>query len=113
SPLARPDLTIRATTVACAVQGATVGAEVCNRGNQVALAGVPVAVYAATTPSRLRCQAATAAQLAPGACATVSCNWLGPSGDGAVVVDDDGGGGGSVRECREDNNTASITVSCP
>ena len=76
-------------------------------------AGLPVAVYAATTPSRLRCQAQTGEQLMPGGCATVSCSWLGPAGDGAIAVDDTGSGAGSVRECREDNNLLPIHVACP
>jgi hypothetical protein len=74
---------------------------------------VPIAVYAATTPSRLRCQAQTGALLAPGSCTTVSCTWLGPAGDGAVVADDRGNGRGAVRECREDNNAMALHVACP
>ena len=110
---ARPDLTIRQAKVTCGGAAPTVTAEVCNRGGLVAAAGLPVAVYAATTPSKLRCETRTAAALAPGACATVSCAWDGPAGDGAVVVDDRGDGSGAARECREDNNTRSISVRCP
>jgi hypothetical protein len=90
-----------------------VTAEVCNRGNQPVAAGLPVAVYASTTPSKLRCQTQVAAPLVPGECATVACGWIGPSGDGAVVVDDRGTGAGIVRECREDNNTMTLRVDCP
>ena len=59
------------------------------------------------------CQAATDEALAPGACSTVSCSWLGPAGDGVIAVDDRGTGTGSVRECREDNNVMPVTVACP
>ena len=113
APRAQPDLTIRQAKVACDPAGPTVTAEVCNRGNQPVAAGVPIAVYAATTPSRLRCQAQTGALLAPGGCAIVSCLWLGPAGDAAVVADDRGNGRGAVRECREDNNTMALHVACP
>jgi hypothetical protein len=110
---ARPDLTVKQAKVTCEAGTPTVVAEVCNRGGVVVVAGVPVAVYASTTPSKLRCEAATAEALLPGACATVSCAWLGASGDGAVVVDDRGDGSSSARECREDNNTLAISVRCP
>ncbi|HZJ64020.1 MAG TPA: hypothetical protein VFD36_10930, partial [Kofleriaceae bacterium] len=75
--------------------------------------GVPVAVYAATTPSRLRCQTQTAELLAPGMCTAVTCTWNGPLGDGAIVVDDRGNGTGAAHECREDNNVLSLRVTCP
>jgi hypothetical protein len=110
---ASPDLTIKQAKVTCDASAPTVSAEVCNRGGEPVAPGVPVAVYAATTPSRLRCQARTDGFLAPGACATVSCAWNGAPGDGAVVIDDRGDGGGEARECREDNNALDITVTCP
>ena len=88
-------------------------AEVCNRGSEPVARGVPVAVYAATTPSKLRCQAQTAERLAPGTCTTVSCTWAGALGGGAVIVDDRGTGTGIARECREDNNAIALEVSCP
>jgi hypothetical protein len=113
APRAAPDLTVRQAKVTCDPTGPTVTAEVCNRGNQPVAAGLPVAVYAATTPSKLRCQAQVAAPLVPGGCATVACGWIGPPGDGAVVVDDRGTGAGIVRECREDNNTMTLRVDCP
>jgi hypothetical protein len=113
APRALPDVTIRQAQVTCDPTGPTVTAEICNRGNQPVAASMPVAVYTASTPSRLRCQARTAAPLAPGSCAMVSCSWLGPSGDGAVVADDRGDGSGMVRECREDNNVLSVRVDCP
>ncbi len=111
--LARPDLTIKQAKVTCDAVAPTVSAEICNRGSELVAPGVPVAVYAATTPSKLRCQAQTAAQLVPGACTTVSCTWIGALGDGAVVVDDTGTGSGIARECREDNNVMTVHVTCP
>ncbi|HEY0476459.1 MAG TPA: VCBS repeat-containing protein [Kofleriaceae bacterium] len=113
APRAQPDLTVRQAKVTCDATGPTVSAEVCNRGNQLVAAGVPVAVYATTTPSRLRCQAQTTAAMVPGSCVAVSCTWLGPSGDGAIVADDRGTGTGIARECREDNNVLEVRVSCP
>lgn len=110
---ARPDLTVRQAKVTCDAGAPMVSAEVCNRGGEPVAAGVPVAVYAATTPSKLRCQAQTTAPLAPGACTTVSCTWIGAPGDGVVNVDDGGTGSGITRECREDNNLMSVRVSCP
>jgi hypothetical protein len=110
---ARPDLTVRQVKVTCDLTAPTVSAEVCNRGSLEVTAGVPVAVYASTTPTRVRCQAQTTGPLMPGACATVSCAWLGAAGDGAVAVDDRGTGIGIARECREDNNVMPIRVSCP
>jgi hypothetical protein len=110
---ARPDLTVRQVKVTCDASIPTVSAEVCNRGSAAVPAGIPVAVYASTTPSKLRCQAQTADRLVPGTCMTVSCNWLGAPGDGAVVVDDDGMGSGIARECREDNNVMAVHVACP
>ncbi len=114
APRAQPDLTVRQAKVRCGPSGPTVGAEVCNRGNQPVAAGLPVAVYAATTPSQqLRCQAQTTEVLLPGSCTTVSCAWGGPYGDAAIVVDDRGNGRGIVRECREDNNAMTLHVACP
>lgn len=113
APRAQPDLTVKRASVACAAAGAMVTAELCNRGGQPVAAGVPVAVYLASTPSRLRCQAQTAELVASGACTSVSCRWSGPAGDGVVVVDDRGNGAGQVRECREDNNVLAVHVDCP
>jgi hypothetical protein len=110
---AEPDLTVKQATVVCDAAGPVITAEVCNRGNQPVAAGVPVTVYLATTPSKLRCQTQTAEQLASGVCAMVSCHWLGPGGDGVIVADDRGGGSGIVRECREDNNVVAVHVACP
>jgi hypothetical protein len=110
---ASPDLTVKQAKVTCNAGPPTVSAEVCNRGSEPVARGVPVAVYAATTPSKLRCQAQTAERLAPGSCTTVSCAWAGAMGDGAVIVDDRGTGTGIARECREDNNAITLKVSCP
>jgi hypothetical protein len=110
APRAEPDLTIRQAKVTCGLPGPTVGAEVCNRGNRPVPAGLPVAVYDATAPSRqLRCQAQTAEALPPGSCTTVGCVWLGRYGDATIVADDRG----IVRECREDNNEITLHVACP
>jgi hypothetical protein len=114
APRAQPDLTLRQARVTCSATGPTVGAEVCNRGNQRVAAGLPVAVYARTAASRqLRCQAQTTELLLPGHCTTASCAWLGPYGDAAIVADDRGNGRGIVRECREDNNALALHVACP
>jgi hypothetical protein len=110
---ASPDLTVKQAKVTCDASAPMVTAEVCNRGGEAIVAGVPVAIYAATTPSRLRCQTQTAELLTPGTCTTVSCTWQGAAGDGAVVIDDRGAGSGTTRECREDNNALAIQVSCP
>jgi hypothetical protein len=109
---ARPDLTVKQAKVTCDPAAPTVSAEICNRGSAPVAGGVPVAVYAQTTPTKLRCQSETAAPLAPGGCTTVSCAWIGPSGDGAIVVDDRGDGLGIARECREDNNVLAVHVGC-
>ena len=114
APRAEPDLTVRQAQVTCGLAGPTVGAEVCNRGSQPVAAGLPVAVYAETAPSRqLRCQAQTAEALLPGTCTAVSCAWLGPYGDATIAVDDRGNGRGIARECREDNNAMALHVACP
>jgi hypothetical protein len=109
---ARADLAIERASVTCGGAAPVVVATVCNRGGAPIGPGVPVAVYATTLPTKLRCQATTGVPLAPGACADVSCVWLGPAGDAAVIVDDLGDGTGATRECRENNNTAALTVSC-
>lgn len=107
---ALPDLTVRSAVPSCVDGAAAIAVEVCNRGTQPVGAGLPVAGHAET--GELGCQTATAAPLAPGACATVSCPWTGPSGAGFVAVDDRGNNWGSDRECREDNNQLAISVGC-
>ena len=108
-----PDLTVKQVKVSCDAGAATVTAEVCNRGTEPVAPGLPVAVYADGTPPQLRCQATTTERIFPGICTTVSCPWTGGAGDGHVVVDDRGDGTGTNLECREDNNTAPLSVSCP
>jgi hypothetical protein len=62
----------------------------------------------------LACVATTTGILRAGQCLTASCAWPGGSGDVTATVDDGGTGGGQNLECREDNNTATLTgVSCP
>src|SRR5262249_52883196 len=113
-PRAAPDLTVRHAKVTCGLSGPTVGAEVCNRGSQPVAAGLPVAVYATTTPSpRLPGQARAAELLLPGSCTAVSCAWQGRYGDAHIVADDRGDGRGIARECREDNNVTTLHVACP
>jgi hypothetical protein len=108
-----PDLTVKQTKVACTPGGPTITAEVCNRGTEPVAPGLPVAVYADGPPKELRCQATTTARIYPGECATVSCAWQGAGGAGTVVVDDKGTGSGIDLECREDNNSLSVSVDCP
>ena len=109
-----PDLTVKRAKVTCeAGGGATITAEVCNRGTEPVGVGLPVAVYASGPPVELRCTAATTERIFPGICTTVSCPWTGASGSGHVTVDDRGNGTGIDLECREDNNQLDITVNCP
>lgn len=110
---ATPDLSVKQAKVTCDASTPTVVAEVCNRGSIPVAAGVPVAVYTASTPSRLRCETVTAEPLAPGTCTNVSCIWSGAPAAGAVVIDDRGDGTGVARECREDNNALDVRVACP
>jgi hypothetical protein len=113
-PGAIPDLTVRQAKVTCEPGGgATVTAEVCNRGTEPVAQGLPVAVYAAGTPPEMRCMATTTDRMFPGICTEASCLWTGPNGDGHVAADDRGDGTGVGLECREDNNQMAITVSCP
>ena len=111
---AAPDLTVRRADVACeAGGGATITAEVCNRGTEPVAPGLPVTVYAAGPPAAARCTAATGAPLAPASCAEVSCRWTGAPGEGYVAADDRGDGTGTGLECREDNNQIALRVNCP
>jgi len=104
-----PDLTVAAVKVDC-TGGPAILANICNRGTEPVAQGVPVTVYAGST---VACTATTSAQLFPGGCTTVQCTWTAGNGSGSVVVDDHGDGSGIVLECREDNNTAAVTVACP
>jgi hypothetical protein len=112
-PGAIPDLTVRQVKVTCSPGGATITAEICNRGTEPVADGLPVAVYASGPPVELRCTAMTTDRLFPGNCRAASCEWAGPSGAGVVVADDRGDGTGIGLECREDNNELAFTVDCP
>jgi hypothetical protein len=113
-PGAIPDLTVRQAKVTCEpAGGATITAEVCNRGTEPVAPGLPVAVYADGTPPAMRCTAMTTNRIGPGLCTSVSCLWTGGGGDGFVAADDRGDGTSSSLECREDNNQLAISVSCP
>jgi hypothetical protein len=110
------DLTVKQAKVSCDASGPTIVADVCNRGTEPVAQGLPVAVYGSGTGGAraLECTTATVGRLYPGDCETVQCAWTGSErGAGSVVVDDRGNGMGIDSECREDNNTLAITVSCP
>lgn len=108
-----PDLTVRQAKITCDAAGPTVTAEVCNRGTEPVARGVPVTVYDNGNPKMVRCTTQTDQRINPGFCASVSCVWTGGNSGGSVVVDDRGDGTGIDLECREDNNTLAIDVSCP
>jgi hypothetical protein len=110
-PGAVPDLTVKRTKTLCGGAVIGVSAEVCNRGTEPVAAGLPVSFYDAAT-DELRCTTTTGVRLFPGICTIVNCDWNGPPGDGIVVVDDRGNATGLTLECREDNNTATISVTC-
>ncbi len=113
-PGAIPDLTIRRAKVTCEPSGgATVTAEICNRGTEPVAQGLPVAVYAAGTPPSVQCMATTTERITPGNCTEASCLWTAGPGDGHVSADDRGDGSGIGLECREDNNQLAISVTCP
>ncbi len=109
-----PDLTVKQAKVSCeSTGGATITAEVCNRGTEPVAPGLPVAVYAEGTPPVVQCTGMTSERIFPGLCTNVSCVWTGAAGEGHVTVDDRGNSTGTNLECREDNNTLAITVACP
>ena len=108
-----PTITVKQAKVTCDAGGPAVTAEVCNRGTEPVARGVPVTVYDNANPPMARCTAQTDQRLNPGFCASVSCTWTGGNGGGSVVVDDRGDGTGIDLECREDNNSFAIDVSCP
>ncbi|MBA3458130.1 MAG: VCBS repeat-containing protein [Deltaproteobacteria bacterium] len=107
-----PDLTVKQAKVTCDASGATVTAEVCNRGTEPVAPGLPVAVYDDSAPPVLKCVGMTSERIFPGICTNVSCLWTGAGGEGQVTVDDRGNSTGTNLECREDNNTLPITVGC-
>ncbi|MEZ4399906.1 MAG: VCBS repeat-containing protein [Kofleriaceae bacterium] len=114
-PGASPDLTLQGATITCISGGARVTATVCNRGTEPVARGVTVSVYGGSPPGALGCQAVTAANLNPGLCQEVACDWPAAGSIGTVVVDDGGAmGQGTNLECREDNNQLVLTgIDCP
>jgi len=109
-----PDLTVRQVKAVCAGADPNIAVEVCNRGTEPVADGLSIAVYASGPPQTLACVATTTAILQAGLCLTTSCLWPGGHGDITVAVDDTGTGSGENLECREDNNTATLTgVACP
>jgi len=108
-----PDLTVKRAKIMCGPNGPEITAEVCNRGTEPVGVGVPVAIYAKGPPAELRCTATTNERMFPGICTTATCVWTGATGDGVIVVDDRGNATGTNLECREDNNSLEIQVSCP
>jgi len=106
-----PDLTVKQAKVTCDAAGPIITADICNRGTEPVAPGVPVTVY--DSAMMARCTTQTMQRINPGFCATVSCTWTGGNGSGAVVADDKGDGTGIDYECREDNNSLAITVTCP
>jgi hypothetical protein len=106
SPEAAADLTSRSNDVRCASGVARLTAQACNRGTKPVGAGIPVVMRAG---GAVACSTVTGAELAPGQCADVQCDWahppaMAPGVDVSVTV----GGQGDLYECRGDNNTASI-----
>lgn len=120
---AAPDLTVALTIDpnVCGMYG-----NVCNAGDIVVGAGVPVHFWDNATQAEIACTGGTpmtTMSLAPGACETVTCVWPVPVPSGAVdvraCVDNAGyactsGGAGGNNECREGNNqmSASATQAC-
>lgn len=110
--LAAPDLTVALTLVPT---GCVLEAHVCNAGDVVVGAGVPVAFYDNTTMTAIACDGGavtTPAPLVPGACVDVGCVWTAAPTtiDVRACVDNGdyacGGAGGQNNECHEDNNRA-------
>jgi hypothetical protein len=103
-----PDLTVRHATGTCSeTGGATLTAEVCNRGT---LAASPVYLsFIETAPeSQVLCTLQAAAPLAPAECVALSCEWPQPPVNVAIAItaraDDTGAGQGALVECIEGNN---------
>ena len=102
-----PDLTVRQATGTCHESGgATLEAEVCNRGT---LAADPVwLTFAETAPAAaVLCSVKATAPLAPGACVALSCEWAQPPVNVPIDItaraDDNGTGQGVLVECIEGN----------
>ncbi|MBZ0237435.1 MAG: VCBS repeat-containing protein [Deltaproteobacteria bacterium] len=119
--LAAPDLTVFLSLVPV---GCTLQARVCNDGDVVVGAGVPVRFYDNATMTEIACDGGpmtTPAPLPPGACVDVACAW--PSAPAQIDVRacvDNGGydcqssTSSDNNECIEDNNRsdASGPFSC-
>ncbi|MBI5481985.1 MAG: VCBS repeat-containing protein [Deltaproteobacteria bacterium] len=103
-----PDLTVRQATGTCHEEGgATLSAEVCNRGT---LAASPVWLsFIETEPvPQVLCSIQATAPLSPGACVSLTCEWDQPPVNVAISItaraDDTGTGAGALVECIEGNN---------
>jgi hypothetical protein len=116
---AAPDLTLALTLDPNAC---TINATVCNAGDIVVGAGVPVHFYDNVTMVEIACDGgavATPQPLPPTACVMVTCHWPDPQPTGAVdvrgCVDNAGytcvsGAAGGNNECKEDNNVSDATT---
>jgi hypothetical protein len=103
-----PDLTVRHATGTChETGGATLAAEVCNRGT---LPADPVYLsFIETAPEpQVLCTVQASAPLAAGECAPLSCDWAQPPENVELTItvraDDTGSGAGALVECIEGNN---------
>ncbi len=116
NPYAAADLLVTEVTAVCDGEGGFVlGARIANQGDAAVAAGLKVAFYEgnASSSGMLLGVATLTEALAPGGHAFVSLpvsNAFSGSTEVFVTVDDDGTGAGRDTECREDNNTASVTV---
>jgi hypothetical protein len=108
---AAPDLTVDLELV---LQGCTLLAHVCNRGDVVVGPGVPVRFWNRTDMSEVACLGgaqATPDSVAPGACVDVACEWRNPPSSVDVRACVDNGGfdcaaatSNTNNECLEGNN---------
>ena len=109
--LAAPDLTVELELV---LQGCTLLAHVCNRGDVVVGPGVPVRFWNRTSMTEIACLGGaqtTPDSVAPGGCVDVACGWRNPPNpvDVRACVDNGGfacaaGTSSANHECREGNN---------
>ena len=102
-----PDATSGAVRVECGATGATITAQVCNRGTSPLGDGLPVGFFdgdPSAGANRL-CTVTTPRALAPGECVPLTCAWATPPqrdpGATVFVRADDSA---SRRECNEGNN---------
>ena len=109
SPMAAPDATAGAQRVECLADGAVrITARACNRGATPLADGLAVTFRAAGRPEPL-CDVTTARMLAPGECVDVPCRaTLSDTAPTTVTVTVDERR--STSECRERNNTATVTA---